>query len=86
VIVKKAINREHLEQLKPLESQLKQETKRGDIEAAANTMKAIIKLLSPYGNNHHRLLESKLWYFECQRCTLAAISQRLFVRRFNTGR
>jgi hypothetical protein len=29
-------------------------------------MTAIQKLLTPYGSNHHRLLECRLWYFESQ--------------------
>lgn len=62
----KAIRPEHLKQLRPLEAELKQAVKLQEPEAAEAAMKAIQTLLAPYGSNHHRLLECRLWYFESQ--------------------
>lgn len=62
----KAIQSDHLKQLRPLEAQLTQAVKLQEPQAAEAAMKAIQKLLSVYGSNHHRLLECRLWYFESQ--------------------
>ncbi len=62
----KAIRSEHLKQLRPLEAELKQAVKLQEPQAAEAAMKAIQVLLTPYGSNHHRLLECRLWYFESQ--------------------
>jgi hypothetical protein len=62
----KAIQQEHLKQLRPLEAKLKQAVKLQDAPAAETVMQAIQNLLAPYGSGHHRLLECRLWYFESQ--------------------
>jgi hypothetical protein len=62
----KAIQREHLRRLRPLETELKQAVKLQEPQVAEAAMKAIQELLTPYGTNHHRLLENRLWYFESQ--------------------
>jgi hypothetical protein len=62
----KAIRPEHLKLLRPLEAELKQAVKLQEAQAAEVAMKAIQKLLIPYGANHYRLLECRLWYFESQ--------------------
>lgn len=62
----KAIRPEHLKLLRPLEAELKQAVKLQEPQAAEAAMKAIQKLLTPYGVNHHRLLECRLWYFESE--------------------
>jgi hypothetical protein len=57
------IKPEHLKQLRPLELGLQRAVRGGDVAAAEEALKRIQALLSPYGF-HHRLLESRLWYFE----------------------
>lgn len=62
----KALRPEHLKQLRPLETELKQAVKLQEPQTAEAAMKAIQVLLTPYGSTHHRLLECRLWYFESQ--------------------
>jgi len=47
----KAIQPEHLKQLRPLQAQLKQAVKLQEPQAAESAMKAIQKLLTPYGRS-----------------------------------
>lgn len=62
----KTIQSDHLKLLRPLEAQLKQAVKLQEPQAAEAAMLSIQRLLNPYGANHHRLLECRLWYFESQ--------------------
>jgi hypothetical protein len=62
----RAIAKKHLKQLQPLEAELKRLVKLHQEDAAELVFTQIQKLLQPYGVNHPRLLECRLWYFESQ--------------------
>lgn len=76
----RAIRPEHLEELRPLEEKLKRAQNTGCVSEAEEAMKAIQRLLNPYGN-HHRLLECRLWYFE----TLLDANQTAFAESGFSG-
>lgn len=54
-----------LEKIRPLEKRLKAACSRGALEDAEGLMKALQLALEKYGPSHPRLLEARLWYFEC---------------------
>jgi hypothetical protein len=62
--MKNAIAPEHLAPLKRLEDALQKACRLGKVDRAQDCIIEIQILLKPYGN-HHRLLQAKLWFFEC---------------------
>jgi hypothetical protein len=61
----RSISPAHLSDLRPLEQELRLACKHGADDSAATALKKIQSLLKEYGPAHPRLLEARLWYFEC---------------------